>query len=260
MYQFALDAYIDLFVLSIEKSQRSPRLSERIENLNEYHTYSVYRYTCRGLFERHKLLFSFQICIKILEEMGKLNSEEYMFFLRGGIVIDRAHQMDNPVPNWLSSLSWDNMTELNKLPNYRGIVTSFEQYPRDWHAWYTSDEPENAKLPAEWEGSTNEFQRMLIVRSLRPDRVTFCATAFITNNIGKQFVEPPVLDMRSVRHFHSAYLVSNPIKSTFVSFILFIFPHKQRPNHKEAYRRVSCSSSLNSCNACHSDKFFFLIT
>ena len=198
MYQFALDAYIDLFILSIEKSQRSPRLSERIENLNEYHTYAVYRYTCRGLFERHKLLFSFQICVKILEEVGKLNLEEYLFFLRGGIVLDRAHQMDNPVPNWLSSLSWDNMTELNKLANYRGIVTSFEQYPRDWHAWYTSDEPENAKLPAEWEGSTNEFQRMLIVRSLRPDRVTFCATAFIANNIGKQFVEPPVLDMRSV--------------------------------------------------------------
>ncbi|VDM31109.1 unnamed protein product [Hydatigera taeniaeformis] len=204
MYQFALDAYIDLFVLSIEKSQRSPRLSERIENLNKHHTYAVYRYTCRGLFERHKLLFSFQICVKILEEMGKLNLEEYMFLLRGGIVLDRAHQMDNPVPSWLSSLSWDNVTELNKLANYRGIVTSFEQYPRDWHIWYTSDEPENSKLPAEWESSTNEFQRMLIVRSLRPDRVTFCATAFITNNIGKQFVEPPVLDMRSVVEDSSA--------------------------------------------------------
>ncbi|CDS41066.1 dynein heavy chain [Echinococcus multilocularis] len=204
MYQFALDAYIDLFVLSIEKSQRSPRLSERIENLNKHHTYAVYRYTCRGLFERHKLLFSFQICIKIMEEMSKLNLEEYMFFLRGGIVLDRAHQMDNPVPSWLSSLSWDNVTELNKLANYRGIVTSFEQYPRDWHIWYTSDEPENTKLPAEWESSTNEFQRMLIVRSLRPDRVTFCATAFITNNIGKQFVEPPVLDMRNVVEDSSA--------------------------------------------------------
>lgn len=221
MYQFALDAYIGLFVLSIEKSQRSPRLSERIENLNKHHTYAVYRYTCRGLFERHKLLFSFQICIKILEEMGKVNSEEYMFLLRGGIVLDRAHQMDNPVPGWLSSLSWDNVTELNKLANYRGIVTSFEQYPRDWHIWYTSDEPENTKLPAEWESSTNEFQRMLIVRSLRPDRVTFCATAFITNNIGKQFVEPPVLDMRSVRYcfVYSILLVDSLYRAWYCQFL-----------------------------------------
>ncbi len=40
----------------------------------------------RGLFERHKLLFSFQMCGKILEAASKLNLDEYNFFLRGGIV------------------------------------------------------------------------------------------------------------------------------------------------------------------------------
>lgn len=44
------------------------------------------RYTCRTLFERHKLLFSFQMCAKILETSGKLNMDEYNFFLRGGVV------------------------------------------------------------------------------------------------------------------------------------------------------------------------------
>ena len=44
------------------------------------------RYTCRGLFEKHKLLFSFQMCAKILEHAGKLNMDEYNFFLRGGVV------------------------------------------------------------------------------------------------------------------------------------------------------------------------------
>lgn len=43
MYQFSLDAYIDLFNLSIKKSKRSHKLEERIENLNAYHTYAVYR-------------------------------------------------------------------------------------------------------------------------------------------------------------------------------------------------------------------------
>ena len=44
------------------------------------------RYTCRGLFEAHKLLFSFQMCVKILEAAGKINMDEYQFFLRGGVV------------------------------------------------------------------------------------------------------------------------------------------------------------------------------
>ena len=43
MYQFSLDAYIELFNLSIDKSQRSSKLEERIINLNDYHTYAVYR-------------------------------------------------------------------------------------------------------------------------------------------------------------------------------------------------------------------------
>lgn len=86
MYQFALDSYIDLFNLSIEKSQRSSKLEERIDRLNDYHTYAVYRYTCRALFEAHKLLFSFQMCAKILEAAGKLNLDEYQFFLKGGVV------------------------------------------------------------------------------------------------------------------------------------------------------------------------------
>lgn len=198
MYQFSLDAYIDLFNLSIDKAQKSPKLEDRINNLNEYHTYATYRYTCRGLFERHKLLFAFQTCAKILQAANKLNLEEYAFFLKGGVILDREGQMDNPCPQWLSDESWDNITELDKLPNFHGIMASFEQNPRDWHQWFTSAEPEISAFPGEWENACNELQRMVIVRSLRPDRVAFCATSFITNNLGAKFVDPPVLDMNQV--------------------------------------------------------------
>jgi dynein heavy chain len=86
MYQFSLDAYIELFCTSIDKSLKHPRLDQRITYLNDFHTFAVYQYTCRGLFERHKLLFSFQMCAKIMEAAQKLNLDEYNFFLRGGVV------------------------------------------------------------------------------------------------------------------------------------------------------------------------------
>ncbi|TKS92669.1 Dynein heavy chain 2, axonemal [Collichthys lucidus] len=180
MYQFSLDAYINLFNLSMEKSKRSHKLEERIANLNDYHTHAVYRYTCRGLFEVHKLLFSFQMCAKILE------------------VLDKEDQMDNPCTSWLADSSWDNITELDKLPNFHGIMVSFEHHPRDWNLWFTSAEPENATLPVDWENTCNELQKMLIVRSLRQDRVSLCVTSFIVKHLGPQFVEPPVLDMKAV--------------------------------------------------------------
>ena len=37
-----------------------------------------------------------------------------------------------------------------RLANFHGVVQAFEQYPRDWHVWYTSPEPETAPLPGKY--------------------------------------------------------------------------------------------------------------
>ena len=58
--------------------------------------------------------------------------------------------MDNPLP-WLSETAWDNITELDKQANFHGLVTSFEQYPRDWNLWYTAPEPETTGLPGRYD-------------------------------------------------------------------------------------------------------------
>ncbi|KAJ8964947.1 hypothetical protein NQ314_004502, partial [Rhamnusium bicolor] len=99
---------------------------------------------------------------------------------------------------WLNELAWDNVTELDKLPGFHGVIDSFEQYARDWYNWYINTEPESLPLIGEWEGVCNEFQKMLFVRSLRQDRVSFSITNFIVNQLGPQFVEPPVLDIKAV--------------------------------------------------------------
>ncbi|KAJ3091962.1 Dynein heavy chain 2, axonemal [Quaeritorhiza haematococci] len=198
MYQFSLESYIDLFEKSIAKSKRFDDLAERIVSLNDYHTYAVYKNTCRGLFEKHKLLFSFQMTVKIMEAAGKLNKDEYDFFLRGGQVLDRDSQLPNPCAEWINESSWDNVTELDKLPSFSGLVGSFEQSEREWKAWFMSSEPEMVPLPGEWENKVNDLQRMLVVRSLRPDRVIFCTQNFTANNLGQKFIEPPILDVGDV--------------------------------------------------------------
>lgn len=47
---------------------------------------------------------------------------------------------------WMSETAWDNITELDKLRGFHGVVKSFEQYPRDWKEWYSSTEPESLPL------------------------------------------------------------------------------------------------------------------
>ena len=132
MYQFSLDAYNDLFLLSIRNSAKPDALPDRIKALNDFHTYSVYKYTSRGLFERHKLLLSLQIAVRILQAAGQMNNEEWQFFLKGGSVLDRSQQPMNPAPMWISEEAWDNLTELEGLANFKGIVGSFEAATGEW--------------------------------------------------------------------------------------------------------------------------------
>lgn len=96
MYQFSLDSYTNLFENSIKKSKMDNKLVRRLDNLNNYHTYAVYQNTCRGLFEVHKLLFSFQITVSLLMANGQIPKHEVEFFLKGGIVLNKEEQTENP--------------------------------------------------------------------------------------------------------------------------------------------------------------------
>lgn len=65
----------------------------------------ICRNTCRTLFEQHKLLFSFHMCIKILEAQGNIVAFEYNFLLKGGVVLDRENQIENPSSKYLKILT-----------------------------------------------------------------------------------------------------------------------------------------------------------
>jgi dynein heavy chain len=201
MYQFSLDAYIDLFNLSIDRSRAGSLdvpVAKRCEDINTYHTLEVYKYTCRGLFESHKLLFSMQLCFRILESQGNVSHEEFTFFSFGAGLADRSKQRNNPAQDWLPALVWDNIAELDRLSGFQGVVSSFEQQHRDWKVWYMSNKPESEPMPADWSIKTSELQKLCILRALRLDRVVLGATRFVSANMGPEFVDPPSFDLLEV--------------------------------------------------------------
>ena len=84
MYQYSLQWFTQLFVRGISAAPPSNEVTQRVENLNLFFfTISVYTNIFRSLFERHKLLFSFILCNKILQGENIIDALKYRFLLSG---------------------------------------------------------------------------------------------------------------------------------------------------------------------------------
>lgn len=50
-------------------------------------------------------------------------------------------------------------------------------------------------LPSPWNEKLNQFQKMTVVRVIRPDKVVLMVIEFVKKNLGQKFVEPPPFDL-----------------------------------------------------------------
>ena len=191
MYQYSLPWFTNLFLASIDNSEKSEDLQKRLENLRAHFTYSLYRNVCRSLFEKDKLLFALLLCVNLLKNNGKINDNEWMFLLTGGI------GLDNPYPRpaqWLPQKSWDEICRLGDLLRFQGLRDLVSNNIKKWQEVYDDAKPqENPYLTsaAGWD----QFQGLLMLRCLRPDKVVPAVQDFVAAEMGRKFIEPPPFDL-----------------------------------------------------------------
>lgn len=58
-------------------------------------------------------------------------------------------------------------------------------------------DPFSAPLPAPWSDRLDAFQRLLLLRVLRPDKLTMGMAAFTAITLGQRYLEPPQLDLEA---------------------------------------------------------------
>lgn len=181
MYTYSLTWFINLYHASIAGSRHSKDVTTRIKNINDHFTKSIYRNVCRSVFEKHKLVFSFVLCIVILKSKGEIREDIWNFLLTGGVALDNF--IPNPASDWLSDKSWTEIVRLSKLPGFENLVEHVKKYVKQWKQLYDSPEPQDAKFPDPW-NELDDFSKLVILRCFRPERLVPAIQQFIVEKLG----------------------------------------------------------------------------
>ncbi|XP_027011591.1 dynein axonemal heavy chain 1 isoform X2 [Tachysurus fulvidraco] len=195
MYQYSLEWFLGIFMAGIANSKRADTLEQRIININDYFTFSLYSNVCRSLFEKHKLMFAFLLCARIMMNQNKIDMAEWQYMLSGGASVQ---QLPNPSPSWLSERVWQDILALSALPNFTDLAQTFSKYEPEYRQIFDSTQPHRETLPAEWNSKLDSFQRLLVLRCLRVDCLTQGLQDFVSEQLGQRFIEPQTSDLTVV--------------------------------------------------------------
>lgn len=183
MYQYSLDSFNTFFEKSVVRAEKKDDLSSRVDSLRESLRMTIFTWVSRGLFERHKLLFLAQLTFSLMKRSiigdDQWNEEQFQFLTK----IPSKLVDDNPL-DWLPNSAWVSICALADQDEFSKLSSDVIEAAPRFREWFNSISPENEKLPLDWAGlDRTPFQKMLVVRSLRPDRMIPALTNFIQQTL-----------------------------------------------------------------------------
>ncbi|TRY65354.1 hypothetical protein DNTS_005929 [Danionella cerebrum] len=237
MYQFSLKFFKQLFNNTIESAEKHKDLSKRLQILLDHTLLSAYSTVSRGLFEQHKAIYSFMLCVEIMLHRGEISQQEWQYFLRGAGGMEKELPERPDVP-WLSDCAWETCCDLEAtLPCFKGInkeITStcisvslgkleVTVNPQQWDGYVTELPPFSGNTPPEkqaevrghWNQRLGAFQKLILIKRVivtelhlclvlclkifySEDIVVFAVTEFVITGLGQQYVENPPVDLATL--------------------------------------------------------------
>ncbi|CAL8269818.1 unnamed protein product, partial [Gadus morhua 'NCC'] len=211
MYQFSLKYFKQLFNGTIETSEPDSELERRLQTLLDQTLLASYSNVARGLFERHKTIYSFLLCLEIMRQRGEVSEAEWQHFLRGAPALDEGCAARPDAP-WLSDLQWQTCCGLEStLPCFKGLGRSLTSSnicitlgrmqasinPESWEG-YDSLEDGGPSQRSHWNEKLGDFQKLLLIKSFMEEKVVFAVTQFVIVSLGQPFVENPPVDLATL--------------------------------------------------------------
>jgi dynein heavy chain len=204
---------------SMNKKKRDPveeptpaEMEKRLISLLETTTFTVFSYTRRGLFDAHKLIVATLLTFAVMQKDGKIPAKEYEMLLK-------APKSTSPPPitdelsTWLSEAQWAGIIACEDHQPFGGIAKDMEKKSEAWEKFWSNELCETLPMPGDWQTSLTEFQRLIIIRAVRPDRITAALSVYVEKIMGAPFVNQDAFNAQEM------FEESGP--STPMFFILF---------------------------------------
>ena len=130
---------------SISKAKPTHLIEKRIANIEDHLTKSVWRYTSRGLYEKHKFLFTLLLALKIDLNNGNINHQEFLTLLKGGAALDLNSVqvkknwkcivltiLQPKLFRWMLDIIWLNLVELSHLEPFKDLLGMVSGLDQEW--------------------------------------------------------------------------------------------------------------------------------
>ena len=215
-------------------SQTNLKLDKRLQSIINTLTYQIYAYGTIGMFEKHKLLYSFLLTIQIDLDAGKLRHEQIEFFLKGNVALDTSASIKSkPDALWLTHEAWHQCSLLaERFPErFHALLASIRDDDLPWKQWLEHEQTENQPLPEPFQATLNEFERLMLLRCFRPNRIIFAMNHYVATAMGEKYLVPPTI------HFDS--ILEQASSTTPVMFVLSPGSDPTNDIQKLAERKLS---------------------
>ncbi|XP_026818275.1 dynein heavy chain 6, axonemal-like [Rhopalosiphum maidis] len=193
MYQFSLNYFNSIFCNAIKKSNRSLKIDVKIPTMVEDITMAIYTNISRGLFEHHKLIFSFLLSVNIHLQIGKITNAEWNFLLYGPIGITEIDVPKKPMVLALSEDAWTTVNYMSKVfPKFNSLPENCTQRIQIKLGNFVQDihlDPANNNSVVNWDSILNPFEKLMVIRALKEEKLICAISNFVSTELGKMFIE-----------------------------------------------------------------------
>ncbi|XP_076248728.1 dynein heavy chain at 16F [Calliopsis andreniformis] len=194
MYQFSLKYFNQVFNTVIESTEKEDDLQKRLQVLFNEISLAIYTNVSRGLFEKHKLVFSFMLNIAMHLNKQLISQAQLNFMLRGATQISVEDMPDYPT---LTLRIWISVNYLAvTFKSFKNILDDvFKKIPLTL-GYFKEDInilPQNkVQATHNWDKLLTDIEKLMLLKALSEEQLIFAITAYVAKNLGQKFVESPM--------------------------------------------------------------------